>query len=170
MGMLCMQQVELDRDRCLAYFDQLIEAESLEGIGLQHGAKVEVAGVELTSKGACYFSRPHALSCPNGGIKFVADSPAGVRTALKERVATLQDGEGIEGFHNPHRSVDCRVGDYSTTCHEISYQGVLSKPISMYYDAVVDAAESSYHWTCSYSTRDGAPAPCKAVFGKFVRH
>lgn len=163
-AMICSEEGELDEDRCLDIFDDLTH-EPLGRWGALTDDVVSIAGVPMRFTERCYYHQPEALVCPvSNSVDWVSGTPAQAQRALDQELSYYSGDRGIEGYHNPHRQYDCRIGGNPATCHEVDLQGVLDHPHRVVYLALVDAPEANYFLRCSVEVEEAMSEPCRLLF------
>lgn len=164
-GMVCVQRGDLDRERCMNYFRELMTS-SMEGIGKSPGAPIEIAGVPFEVWNRCHYNQPDGINCLlNGSMKWLRGTPDEAGASQETMLELWTDDNGIEGYYNPHTTRHCRIGGHGTTCHEVASQGVTRSPSRILYSAVVHTPHESYHVSCSVRVKDSFNGPCRAIFG-----
>ncbi|TXD34720.1 hypothetical protein FRC98_17970 [Lujinxingia vulgaris] len=163
IGMLCVEDGQLDRAECLRVFEALSSAEELP-FGKAFSTKIEVLGWTLESEGDCYFSHPGRIDCMTGHLSWTPGDREDLDNKLNETIAVWTDDGGIPGFHNPHTTGPCELAGQATTCHRVEYKGVRDEPGEILHLAIVQEAEEEVLVRCSYSTRYPVPEPCRQAF------
>jgi hypothetical protein len=164
-AMICSEEGDLDKERCLEFFDDLTH-EPLGRWGASSDDVVSIAGVPMRFKESCFYNQPEALVCPMASsVDWVSGTPAQAKRALDQSISIYTDDRGIEGFHNPHRQYECRIGDNPATCHEVDLQGVLDTPHRVLYLALVDAPDANYFISCNVRVEEQMSEPCQLLFG-----
>lgn len=162
-GMLCVQEGSYDRNRCIAYFQELTSG-SMRDIGVNEGNTLQLAGATLKSEEECYFLRPEELGCPSGGLTWKRGREDTVANLVDTTLQKWTDTHGVKGFHNPHLKSQCRIDGRLTTCHEVRFQGVLKTAAEIRHAAQIPQDMGSLALICTYSTSDSAPKPCRQFF------
>lgn len=163
IGMLCVEDGELDRAECVRVFEALSSAEELP-FGKPYTTQIEVLGWRLESEGECYFSKPGRIDCMTGHLSWTYGSRSELEEQRNATIALWTDDGGIAGFHNPHTREPCEVAGQTTTCHRVEYKGVRDEPGEILHLAMVREGAQDVLVRCSYSTRHPVPAACLQAF------